>query len=208
MKLNLATLLLIVMSALVTSSCEKENLDLSTTQVGTYQPNIILTGTPTENCEPALVLNSDAVSLSPGGVAYLIKSACAEEVDDYDHNYLIVLEPDFDLTTLGRLIDRPKDGMPGFGFGSNGAPQSGDQLEIYGRENWRPWITNDWQNSANLTLTFAGNTIIEITTGGTEVGSFVGGSISGNLVDPFGPNGDILYPFTGNFCVPIVEVCE
>ena len=198
----------LVAAFLLLTACEKENVDVLQTTTTTPTPEVIYVGTPPNECEAGFNLQSDAVNLGTEGVAYLVQTPCAGTLEEYDYYYLVTLAPDFDISVLGPLIRLPEEGIPGFGFGGDGTAQPGDELSIYGFSQFRPWITNDWYNSQNLRLTFTGDVVVTLNAAGTEVGESVGGTITGTLVDPFGPQGDILYPFTGTFCVPIVTVCQ
>ncbi len=196
----------LLLGLLLLGACNKENFETETIVEEEVVPEVVLVNS-NEGCEESeITITSDIVDLDLTAVAYLLKDECNGNVDSYVHNYLVVLEPNFDLFFLGSPIGIPSGGIPGISFGSNGAPAAGDVLTQYAVDHFESFLIPDWDNPLQSRWLVDETTTITITTTGDEVDETIGGTISGNLTNYLDPNDTA--SFTGSFCATIIKVCD
>jgi len=161
----------------------------------------------TMNCDSLFVLRADTevtIDFNGKGQAYVYRNTCEEFNPSipppFGYHYLIL---DVNWEGFGwtpRHCD-VLDGVPGIIFGSIDIPEPGDVLE--------PYIEGPdglYQSSDPAVRYTLGNTLITIEETGTEVGEFIGGTISGSVFAQNDEND--MADISGDFCVPIISVCE
>lgn len=206
MKNNFLILMLLGFSSIMFTSCNKENMD-TTSPEDKDVTTIVDEVNTTVVCDDQLVLGSDQLNISEEGKAMLYKATCSlnATVPTYDYNY-IVYAKSFDANGWGPVgPDVNVDGIPGFTFGSDGAPVVGDVLTQHNADTNEAVI---FENAATQgeSWILGASTTITITEAGSNVGESIGGTIDGTLISR--DNAGVSLPLTGTFCVSIEEVCE
>jgi len=150
---------------------------------------------------------NDEVSLSAATVApldflaeseaYLYKDFCV--YGPYDHSYVIV-DVTWDFPAGFSGISAAWGGMPGFTFGSVGAPVVGQTYDQYSLGNHRTFF-----GDFGTQLYIFDDVHVTITETGNSLGENIAGTLNGTVYTEF-DTGNVV-AITGEFCVPIVAIC-
>lgn len=195
--MKLINIFLVVLSFTFISfltSCSKENVDQDIIEEETIEPGVTVV-TPAD-CGN-IVVASTPLNFDGASKAVLMKkdAPCAD-ASNYKYNYLVV-DADFNYHGDDPNYYTASDGIPGFLFSFYDTPMVGSSTTLHKYDQFMTFDNvNDYRFTEDITF--------EVLEAGTQIGENISGLISGNLVDSNGTE----FPFTAEFCSPIVSVCD
>lgn len=207
--MNKSNILLLALLSILTSaiftSCSKENIDNENLNPDDVEVvTEVNDSTDVESCSELLVLQSELFTINGSGKAHLFKMGqnCETGGSNYALNYNVI-DAEWDSWGVEPHIYHVTDGIPGLAFGIDSDTEVGDIVTL-----WRNIVGGEsliLSTSLNENFALANDYQMEITSIGDEIGEFIGGKVSGELISQ---NGGNVFPFEASFCVEITFVCE
>ena len=189
------------MASTIMTSCSKENIDNE--NLDPEDVEVVVEETQDETCDNMLTITSDVLNFSNIGKAQLFKpQSCNGDTSLLPLIFNIV---DVEWDSWGSTPNEyhATDGIPGIAFGTTSDAEVGD--DAYLLRNLVGSESLIYFDSLSTYYTLVNDYTFTLTEIGDEVGEFIGGNISGEIISENENDG---HPFEISFCVPITFVCD
>ncbi len=198
--LSKITMVLMLLSAVVFTSCDKENFDLENTQENPVDVEVVEVENTNVDCDNSFAIAGGEIDYNTEAVAIkYVDNACSGGFS-LGANAYMVHSVDYDFfgaTTAFDKLMAATDGLPGVLFGQDKPLEVGDVISTV----TFPLLV-DWTNWEGYHYDEGSVAISEV---GNEVGEFIGGTVTMEIKDF---NAGTTYTVEGSFCATIEEVCQ